>query len=217
MSDHDVSTEPLAILGGTFDPVHYGHLRCGEEARRKLGLKRLWLLPAGIPPHRAQPEASAAQRLDMLKLALTEFPQLQIDDRETRRGGPSYMVETLAEFRVENPGRPILLLLGQDAANLLHTWHEWRRLFSLAHIVILTRPGAVLEYNELLNRQLAHRLTDKISDLRSSPAGRVLQIEVGSVDVSATGIKQRVRRGISPQSMLPAAVLEYIQEKRLYL
>ena len=216
MTDCGASIEPLAILGGTFDPVHYGHLRCGDEARRKLGLERLLLLPAGMPPHRETPGASTGQRLDMLRLALEEFPHLEIDDRETRRDGPSYMVETLTEFRAQYPARPLLLLLGQDAANLLHTWFEWKRLFSLAHIVILTRPGAGLEYNELLKRQLQQRLTGEISDLRSSPAGKVVQIEVGSVDVSATGIKRLIRQGGSPDSMLPAAVLEYIRENRLY-
>lgn len=213
----NTATEPLAILGGTFDPVHYGHLRCGDEARRKLGLKRLLLLPAGEPPHRGPPQATTGQRLDMLRLALTEFPNLELDDRETRREGPSYMVETLTEFRHENPGRPLLLLLGQDAANLLHTWFDWKTLFSLAHIIILTRPGSIVEYGELLGDELAHRLTSDISLMRSLLAGKVMQVEVGLVDVSATDIKQLLSRGFSPDSMLPDAVLEYIQENDLYL
>ncbi len=208
--------EALAILGGTFDPVHYGHLRCGEEARKKLGLTRLVLLPAGEPAHRGPPQATTQQRLDMLRLALGEFPHLELDDRETRRKGPSYMVETLAELRRENPDRPLMLLLGQDAANLLHTWFDWRRLFLLAHIIILTRPGSAVEYNELLSAELEHRLTDDISLVKSSLAGQVMQIEVGLVDVSATGIKHILAQGKLPASMLPAPVLEYIRENRLY-
>ena len=209
--------EPLAILGGTFDPVHYGHLRCGEEARQKLGLKRLLLLPAGKPPHRGPPQATTEQRLDMLRLALDEFPYLQLDDRETRREGPSYMVETLAEFRRENPDKPLMLLLGQDAANLLHTWFDWKRLFSLAHIVILTRPGSVVDYGDLLSAELDQRLTGDMSLMRSSLAGKVMPVEVGLVDVSATDIKLMLSRGRSPDSMLPPTVLEYIKKNRLYL
>ena len=102
------STAPLALLGGTFDPVHYAHLRCADEARIKLGLEVLYLLPAGTPPHRASPQASKPQRLEMLQLALTEFPQLQIDTRELERDGPSYMVETLQDLRNEFPQRPML-------------------------------------------------------------------------------------------------------------
>jgi nicotinate-nucleotide adenylyltransferase len=212
----NTSGEPLAIFGGTFDPVHYGHLRCAEEARQKLGLKRLLLLPAGKPPHRGPPQATTEQRLAMLRLALEEFPYLELDDRETHRSGPSYMVETLAEFRRESPDRPLLLLLGQDAANLLHTWFDWRQLFSLAHIVILTRPGSVVDYNDLLSAELDHRLTGEMSLIKSSSAGKVIQIEVGLVDVSATDIKHILSRGRSPVSMLPPMVLEYIREHRLY-
>ncbi len=152
------SIEPLALFGGTFDPVHYGHLRCADEAREKLGLKNLYLLPAGTPPHRALPQTTTRQRLDMLRLAQSEFPLLKIDERETRRVGPSYMVETLQELRAEFPQRPLLLLIGQDAANLLHTWFHWQRLFSLAHIVILTRPSIKMEYRQDVAEQIQQRL-----------------------------------------------------------
>lgn len=203
-------------MGGTFDPVHYGHLRCAEKARQKLGLKRLLLLPAGNPPHRDPPQATTEQRLDMLRLALEEFPNLELDDRETRREGPSYMVETLAELRQENPDSPLMLLLGQDAANFLHTWFDWKRLFSLAHIIILNRPGSAMEYDDLLSAELVNRMTTDISLLKSSLAGKVMQISVGLIDVSATDIKLSLFRGHSAASMLPAPVLEYIRKHGLY-
>ena len=103
------TTEPLAIFGGTFDPVHYAHLRCAEQARQTLGLETLYLLPAGDPPHKKTPFTTAAQRLDMLRLALVEFPTLGIDERELRRDGPSFMVDTLAELRAEYPQRPCVI------------------------------------------------------------------------------------------------------------
>ncbi len=211
------SIEPLAYVGGTFDPVHYGHLRCADEAREKLGLKNLHLLPAGTPPHRACPQTSTRQRLDMLKLAQTEFPALKIDERETRREGPSYMVETLQELRAEFPQQPLALLIGQDAANLLHTWFHWQQLFSLAHIVILTRPSIKMEYRQDVAEQIQQRLHVDPQKLLRSQAGGVLQLEVASIDVSATNIKKLISQGGSLRSMMPPAVINYINENRLYL
>jgi len=208
--------EPLALLGGTFDPVHYGHLRCADQARRELCLTYLYLLPAGQPPHRGEPQASTAQRLEMLALARAEFPNLLVDDRETRRTGPSYMVDTLGELRDTYPNRPLLLLIGQDAANQLHTWHRWRRLFELAHIIILTRPAAHIEYEPELAEQVGLRAAGEARELLDSPAGRILQLDVEPVDVSATGIKRRIRSGRAPRDMLPGSVLAYITENRLY-
>lgn len=218
MSDKEQAfKQPRALFGGTFDPVHYGHLRCADEARQKLGLKNLYLLPAGMPPHRKPPQATAKQRLEMLRLAQQEFPLLEIDERETRRSGPSYMVDTLQELRTEFIQQPLLLLIGQDAANHLHSWFHWQQLFELAHIVILTRPGAQAEYRSDLARQIQRRLVTDVQSLCRSEVGGVLYLEVASIDVSATSIKSIIRLGRSPQSMLPGAVLDYINENQLYL
>jgi nicotinate-nucleotide adenylyltransferase len=209
--------EPLALFGGTFDPVHYGHLRCADEVRKKLGLINLHLLPAGTPPHRATPLASVSQRLQMLQLALVEFPSLLLDDRETRRAGPSYMVDTLKELREEFPGRPVLLLIGQDAANHLDTWFEWESLFGLAHIVIMARPGSRREYRREITNQIDARLVSDARQLRRVEAGRVLAVEVTPIDISATAIKNLIQLGQLPRSMLPDSVLEYIDENHLYI
>jgi len=208
--------EPVALFGGTFDPVHYGHLRCAEEAREKLGLKRMTLLPAGTPPHRARPQTTTRQRLDMLELAQKEFPSLEIDEREARREGPSYMVETLQELRAEFPQSPLLLLVGQDAANLLHSWFRWQTLFELAHIVILTRPFIEVEYREDVAEQIHGRLLTDPRQLLSSTAGGVLPLEVVSIDISATHIKKIIRQGRSLESLMPNAVIDYIAENHLY-
>jgi len=218
MTDSNRSTAgPLAFFGGTFDPVHYGHLRCADEARQKLGLKNLYLLPAGTPPHRDAPQASVKQRLDMLELARKEFPHLLIDDRETRRSGPSYMVDTLRELRSEFPDRPLMLLVGQDAANHLHRWFHWRQLFDLANIVILTRPGAHSVYQPDLERQIQLRSGSDVEELCKSKAGLVLHLEVEPIEISATNIKSKIHTGKMQASMLPAAVLQYIVQNRLYL
>ena len=213
---HSVS-EALALLGGTFDPVHYGHLRVADEARQKLNLKTLYLLPAGNPPHRQTPRTTVPQRLEMLHLAQREFPQLKIDDRETRRSGPSYMVDTLLDLRTEFPQRPLLLLVGQDAANHLHGWSRWQQLFALTHMVILTRPGAKAEYRQDVAKQIQQRSVTDLQVMLRSEAGSVYELEVESIDISATTIKSIIRLGRSPGSMLPAAVWDYINANRLYL
>jgi nicotinate-nucleotide adenylyltransferase len=211
------SISPIALLGGTFDPVHYGHLRCAEEVRKKLGLENLYLLPAGSPPHRDTPTATVKQRLDMLQLACLEFPHLLIDDRETRRSGPSYMVDTLLEIRADFPDSPLILVVGQDAFNLLHTWFDWKRLFELAHIVVLTRPGTGVEYPSDLAIQVEPRSLGVLKELLKSRAGAVLRLEVEPIDVSATNIKRAMRTGHPVMSMTPAAVVEYIDKNGLYL
>jgi len=209
--------EPLVFFGGTFDPVHFGHLRCAEEVRQKLNLKKLYLLPAGTPVHRQTPQATAGQRLEMLQLAQLDFPGLSIDDRETRRTGPSYMVDTLHELRAEYPQRSLILVIGQDASNQLHTWFKWEQLFDLAHIVILTRPGSRLEYQELVASRIKCHLSSDLQNLRNSTAGTVLNLDVTALEISSSRIKSLLRRGQAPYSMLPESVLNYINKNHLYV
>lgn len=207
---------PLTLLGGTFDPIHYGHLRCAEEARQKLAVKTVSLLPAGQPAHRAAPRATSVQRMQMLRLALEEFPDLQIDSREIDRSGPSYMVDTLRDIRQQWPQRPVHLLIGQDAVNHLDSWHQWLELFELANIVILTRPAARKAYSQVLGEQLDKRLIDSVTALNLSPAGGVMALPVAAIDISATMIKSIIRLGRAPRGMLPAAVWAYIVDNDIY-
>lgn len=211
------SSAPLVLFGGTFDPVHYGHLRCAEEARRKLGVATVSLIPAGQPAHRGRPRASTAQRLAMLQLAIKEFPNLSIDTREIERDGPSYMVDTLKDIRQQWPHRPLLLLIGQDAANHLDGWYRWLELFELAHIVILTRPAANLAYSQELADLIKKKQVSTADEMWASPAGHVFCLQVAAIDISATMIKSIIRLGRAPRGMLPAAVLTYIDENELYL
>ncbi len=213
---HETTSKPLALFGGTFDPVHYGHLRCADDARRQLNLESVFMLPAGQPPHRNPPQATNRQRLDMLRQALKEFPGLGIDERELDRRGPSFMVDTLQELRVEFPQRPLLLLLGQDAVNDLRRWHRWRELFVLAHIIILTRPQVITEYPIELAQQIHPREITTVRELQGLEAGRVLTLEVAANDISASGIKDIIGAGRSPGSMLPDSVMRYINQHKLY-
>jgi len=206
----------IGLFGGTFDPVHFGHLRAALEAREKLGVPDLRLLPAGDPPHRPDTVATAAQRLAMLELAVESCPGLGIDDRELRRPGPSFMVDTLAEIRSEAGSTPLLLLIGQDAANALDSWHRWRDLFDLAHLVVMRRPDAHFRCAGELLLQIGQRRVETPEELLHSPAGRVLPLEVTQLDISSTFIRRLLADGRSPRFLLPDPVLEYIEQQRLY-
>jgi nicotinate-nucleotide adenylyltransferase len=204
------------IFGGTFDPVHYGHLRAASEATEFLGLTDLRLIPAGTPPHRPPAFAAAGHRLNMLQLALAGHQDLWADDREVRRQDVSYMVDTLGEIRLEEGDVPLLLLVGQDAVNSLDSWHRWRQLFKLAHIVILHRPDSAVAYSDELLNELQPRSTRDLRGLRESPAGLVYSLEVTQLAISATDIRRQIAGGKSPRFLLPDGVIQYIRDNGLY-
>ena len=214
------SQGPLGILGGTFDPIHHGHLRLAEEAKERLALVGVVLIPAGLPPHRHPPQAVAAQRLAMVEQAVAANPSLQVDAAEIEAEGPSYTVLTLERLRhLHGPQRPLVLLLGADAFLGLTTWHRWQDLFSLAHIAIATRPSHVLEPEHMapaLATEFSTRLTRSTTSLAATPAGCVMPFGITPLDISATAIRAALSTGRSARYLLPDGVLDYISCHRLY-
>ena len=206
----------IGIFGGTFDPVHYGHLRAAVEAMESLQLQDFRIVPAGTPPHRANTFAPAEHRLAMLKLALARYPELRVDVREVQRAGASFMVDTLSEIRLEEGDAPILLMIGQDAVNTLDQWHEWRNLFELAHLVIMRRPESKHIYSGALFEQIQPRLVNDPGELQNAPAGLVLPLEVTQLAISSTEIRRQICAGLSPRFLLPDPVIDYILEHGLY-
>jgi nicotinate-nucleotide adenylyltransferase len=208
--------KPLAIFGGTYDPVHIGHLRVAWEAAEALDAE-VRLMPAHVPPHRAQPLASASDRVAMLRLALAGQSRLALDQRELSRPGPSYTVETLRDLRREiGPERPLLLLVGADAYAGLPTWHDWLALYALAHVVVLTRPGHPVEWTGVLALETRARRADGAAILREAPGGRVLELAVTALEVSASYLRAEFAAGREPRYLVPDAVLAYIRAHRLY-
>jgi nicotinate-nucleotide adenylyltransferase len=212
---------PLAILGGTFDPVHFGHLGLASEVRDALALDGVRLVPSADPPHRHPPRASAADRVAMLRLAVADAPGLTVDTREITRGGKSYTVDTLADLRAEMPARPLVLLVGADAFHGFPGWHRWRTLFDLAHIVVVPRPGVGLERGlspELLAAWQQRRVDDP-QLLRERPAGTIYVQPVTAQPISSSFIRSRLAAGapsVEIAGLLPASVLAYIESHRLY-
>ena len=207
------STLAVGVFGGTFDPIHYGHLRPAQEALQQLALTELRIIPAAIPPHRPPPKASAAQRLAMAELAIRDFPGLRVDDRELRRGGLSYTVLTLESLRAELGNTPLCLLIGADQFRSFETWHRWQEIPDLAHLVVLNRPGATAG---ALPAWAHARESADLHVLRESPAGRLAFLSVSPQDISATHIRAVLARGESVQGLLPEAVLDYIRINQVY-
>ena len=210
---------PVGIFGGTFDPIHIGHLRSALELAERLSLAEVLMIPSAAPPHRPAPGASAAHRLAMLQRALREVPLLRVEACELHRVGPSYMVDTLIHLRQRyGEQRPLCLLVGGDAFLGLPRWSRWRTLLELAHIVVMRRPGWSLraadrELQPLLD---AHGWGADPVRLQRQPAGVVVTQEVTELGISASAIRALLAAGRSPRFLIPNTVLDYIETHQLY-
>ncbi|MEW5838468.1 MAG: nicotinate-nucleotide adenylyltransferase [Pseudomonadota bacterium] len=203
----------IGILGGTFDPIHLGHLRLAEEVREALDLEQVRFVPAHQPPHRRAPVASAAHRLAMVRRATEDNPHFAVDDREYRRGGASWMVDTCASLREEYGERPLALIMGMDAFNGFTRWREWARILDLVHLAIATRPGSRAE-DEAAELLAARRRP--LADLPRSPGGRIVEVRITALDISATHIRELAAAGRSTRYLLPKPVQDYLAEYGLY-
>lgn len=211
-------SELSALFGGTFDPVHYGHLHPAEALAQQVGLKKVTLMPNNVPPHRPQPEASAAQRVAMLQCAIADRPLFDIDTRELQRQTPSWTVTTLEALREERgPRQPLGFIIGQDSLLSLHKWHRWQELLSLCHLLVCKRPGYATEMGSPEMQQwLEQHQTQDSAALHNAPAGHIWLAETPLYAISATEIRQRRHQGQSCSTLLPAAVIDYIDRTGLY-
>ncbi len=216
---------PRVFFGGTFDPVHYGHLYVARDVRDALHVPALHLVPSGDPPHRRPPGATASDRLAMLELAVREFPGLVPDPVEILRNGPSYTVTTLEAMRARWPDAPLAWVVGADAFLGLKRWHRWHALLELGHLVVIGRPGVAFDepLHASANAELAALWTEHATDdpaaLHARRAGSIIRVEAGRYPISATIVRRLLAEDrASPQlaQLLPPAVLAYIQNHALY-
>ena len=216
------SIAPIGILGGTFDPIHYGHLRLAEELAGALRLDEVRLVPSGIPPHRTAPVATAEHRLARVRVAAAGNRLLSVDEREVRRAGPGYSFDTLAGLRAEiGSARPLALIVGADAFLEFATWHRWHEIFELAHVAVAHRPGFPVErwaegMPQPLAREYTARLLRQPLAVHLSPAGGIAVVPFTALDISATAVRDMLRAGASPRYLVPDTILDYIQIHRLY-
>lgn len=212
-----IEAGPVGIMGGTFDPVHLGHLRLAEEARRILGLVRVLWIPAGRPPHREPPAAPAEDRLAMTALAIAGNPAFLLDDTEVRAQAPSYTVATLERLRgILGPNRPLVLLMGADAFRGLPTWHRWMEVFRLAHLGVATRPGHPVADIGMSPELAGEWRARRVAALPAAPSGSIADFPMTALDISATALRRLLADGASPRYLMPDGVLDYIRSHSLY-
>jgi nicotinate-nucleotide adenylyltransferase len=203
----------IGIFGGTFDPIHYGHLRSALEMKETFDLTEVRFIPSATPPHRNQPTASAEQRLQMVALAIQDQDHFIGDARELNRHGFSYMVDTLDSLRQDFPTQPLLLFIGTDAFNQLSSWYQWQRLSDFAHVVVMTRPNID---SQPLDDFFTERYTTDKAELTTTLAGKLYFHAVTQLDISATAIRQLIAQQRDPRFLLPDAVIDYITQQQLY-
>lgn len=206
----------IGIFGGTFNPVHQGHLTMAQELKQHLGLDEMRLVPACLPPHRDEPEVSSEQRLAMLKLALEDYPELLVDTRELQREGLSYTVDTLQSLRDEFPDAILVLCMGMDSLLNFSQWHRWQDILSLAHLAVATRPESDLRS---ANEEIKTLLTESrapVAAFQKQKQGLVVIERLTLLPVSSTQVRQKIQQGLNPENLIDTKVFNYIKEQKLY-
>lgn len=218
MADNAKKPALVLMFGGTFDPIHHGHLRSALELTQVLPVEKVHLVPCQLPAHRDQPTATAEQRLAMLNLAIVDEPFLYADDRELKRPGPSWSVDTLESLRQEyGAEQPLVMVLGWDAFLGLPNWSRREHLLKLAHLIVLARPGQMHEASDEVLELLKTYELEAGEALNTRPAGRILRLSLPSAfEVSATHIRRLLANKLSARYLLPDTVLDFIAEQKLY-
>lgn len=207
---------PIGVFGGTFDPIHFGHLRTAFEMLQALRFGEVRFMPCGTPPHRGEPHADAELRLAMVRAATEGQPGFVVDDRELHREGPSYSVDTLTALRAEFPLQPLALIIGMDAFLSLTKWYQWRDILQLAHIVVAHRPGWRAPDIGPLGELLADRGTHRIGDLHDAKSGHIYIHDVTQLEISSTEIRELVAVDRDPRFLMPDPVRKVIYDSRCY-
>lgn len=204
----------IGLFGGTFDPVHFGHLWPVEEIFNTVGMETVRYVPNANPPHRALPTTDANHRANMLALALKAFPQFELDLRELNRSGPSYSVLTLESLQEDYPQSSLCLILGLDAFLELPSWYQWQRVFELAKVVVMERSSE--QVPRRLPQWWQQRQCIKLGDFKSHKAGKIFVVPVAPVDISATEVRRAIKCNGDISDQVPASVIDYISAHHLY-
>lgn len=200
----------IGILGGTFDPIHYGHLRPALDIMQQAGLDEVRFIPNRTPPHREIPVLTDLQRAELVQLAIADTPGFVLDDREIKRDGPSYMVDTLTSLKNDFPDDSLCLIMGMDAFNGFQQWHKWQAILEVCHLIITTRPGIELA-KFATQSPFSEWICEDAQSLQQRPAGQILLQSVTQLDISASQIRRYLLAGQSIQYLLPQAVREKLE------
>ncbi len=208
--------KPIGILGGTFDPIHLGHISIAHHILKQLKPHKILFIPCYQPVHRKKPIASPQQRLKMVKLALEDYKSLEADDREIQRQNTSYTLDTLQSLRQDFPNTPLCLIIGFDEFVNLTTWHAWEKLTDYAHLIIINRPNIAPHLLPLIKKLLKKNETKDLSLLHNTLNGKIYRMEIQPINISATTIRKQLENNQCPKNVLPEKVYEYIKMHQLY-
>jgi len=217
-------TQPvIGIFGGTFNPIHFGHLRMAQELAESLNLDEVRFIPSASPPHKLPPLVSAEQRASMVQLAIANNPLFKFDGRELHRTAtdnmPSYTIDTLQSLRDElGENASLVLFMGSDAFSKFNTWHRWDEIISLCHIALVQRPLASIKepLPKVLDTFLHNHYTENVDDLHEASAGYVTMQTITSLEISSTAIRNSLQNKQSARYLMPENVIEYIKSQQLY-
>lgn len=205
----------IGLLGGTFNPIHNGHLRLAQELADALNFSEVRFIPSANPPHKTAPKISAQHRAAMVQLAITDNPLFKLDTRELDRAGASYTIDTLISLQEELGGSAALcLIMGSDAFAKLNTWHRWQVLIDYCHIILVQRPASATQPKlvEELTVHLHNHYTENISDLTTENTGYIHMQKITALDITSTNIREQLKAGHSPRYLMPDNVIAYIKD-----
>ena len=204
---------PLALLGGSFDPIHYGHIKPALEAAKQLNINEIHLLPNRVSPLKQHSTVNERHKLQMLKLVVAQYGQFQIDARELTQPQPNYTINTLKSIRAEIGDRPLCFIMGYDSLASLPRWYQWQQLLDYAHLVVSRRPDQNLnlptEVRTLLSKVTSNRI--------ASSQGSIICLNTQALPISSTLIRHNIKKGLSVKELMPDCITTYIKENQLYL
>ena len=208
--------QPLGIFGGTFDPIHIGHIEPVIEAAQQVNIEKIALLPCHIPTHKVISKTASHHRLEMVKLICQQYPIFYPDDREIKRGKPTYSIDTLREFRQQYPSRPLCFFIGMDSLLAINRWYQWQALFGLCHFIVCQRPEHDTDFSPEIKRLLQQRQVSEPTDLHLTPYGKIYLAATKEIAVSSTSLRQRLHANLPVDKLIPKIVINYIQQYKLY-
>lgn len=211
-----MKVQAIGFLGGSFDPIHNGHLLPAIEVAQALQLQQLFLMPNHIAPHKTGSHCDAQQRATMVKLAIQDIAQLSIDTRELNRNSASYTVDTLKEIQAQYPTTPICFIMGMDSLIHFDSWHQWQDILTYCHLVICARPGWKAKFNDTIQTLLEQHQTNCIAELQQQTAGKIYFQHTMQYEISSTQIRFNIKKNLSVEKLMPPQVYSYIKEHHLY-